>query len=118
MEFTMDTKDLKWWFWVLTCAFILIALIGWIPAYYIVMLISAIQVIYFFSREGSLIAFPVQIRVVYFALTLLGLWTAVRFPFFILLLIGTIMVTFFGKCSISLILKYMPWNINREVRLN
>jgi len=118
MEFKINAKDVSWWFWALTLAFILIALMGWVPGYYVVMFISAIQVIYFFSREGSLMAFPVQIRIVYFALTLLGLWPTVRFPFFILLLLGTIMVTFFGQCSISLMLKHMPWNSKREVRLN
>ena len=118
MEFKIDTKELSWWFWALTLAFILIALIGWVPGYYIVIFISVIQVIYFFSREGSFMAFPVQIRIVYFALTLFGLWPTVRFPFFILLLLGTIMVTFFGQCSIALMLKQMPWNSKREVRLN
>ena len=118
MEFKINAKDLSWWFWALTLAFIAIALIGWVPGYYIVMFISAIQVLYFFYREKSLIAFPVQIRILYFAFTLFGLWPAVRFPFFILLFLGTVMVTFFGKCSIALILKHMPWNSNRELRLN
>ena len=118
MEIKISTKDVSWWFWGLTLAFIVIALIGWVPGYYIVMFISAIQIIYFLSREKSLMAFPVQIRVLYFAFTLLGLWSAVRFPFFILLFLGTVMVTFFGKCSIALILKHMPWNSNRELRLN
>ena len=88
MEFKISAKDVRWWFWALTLAFIVIALIGWVPGYYIVMFISAIQVIYFLSREGSLIAFPVQIRIVYFAFTLLGLWPTVRFPFFILLFLN------------------------------
>ena len=118
MEFKINAKDASWWFWALTLAFIVIGLLGWVPGYYVVMFISAIQVIYFLSREGSLMAFPVQIRIVYFAFTLLGLWTTVRFPFFILLLLGTIMVTFLGQCSIALMLKHMPWNSQREVRLN
>ena len=118
MELKINTKDVSWWFWALTLAFIVIALIGWVPGYYIVMFISAIQVIYFLFREASLMAFPAQIRIVYFAFTLLGLWPTVRFPFFILLLLGTIMVTFFGQCSIALMLKYMPWNSKRELRLN
>jgi hypothetical protein len=118
MEIKISTKDISWWFWALTLVSIIVALIGWVPGYYLVIIISVIQVIFFFSREKSLMAFPVQIRIVYFASTLFGLWPAVRFPFFILLFLGTIMVTFFGKCSIALILKHMPWNSNRELRLN
>ena len=118
MEIKISTRDVSWWFWALTLVFITVALMGWVPGYYLVVIISVIQVIYFFSREKSLMAFPVQIRIVYFAFTLLGLWPAVRFPFFVLLFLGTIMVTFLGKCSIASILKHMPWNSNRELRLN
>ena len=62
--------------------------------------------------------FPVQIRIVYFAFTLLGLLPEVRTVIYVILLLGTIMVTFFGRCSIALVLKHMPWNRGREVRLN
>ncbi len=112
MELAIKTKEVEWWFWVVTLAFILFALIGWIPGYYIVMAISLIQIFYFVQREGSLVAFPTQVRIAYFAFTLLGLWVAVRFPFYIVLLIGTVMVTFTGRCFIALVLKILPWNKN------
>jgi hypothetical protein len=35
-----------------------------------------------------------------------------RFPFYIVLLIGTVMVTFTGRCFIALVLKVLPWNKN------
>jgi hypothetical protein len=47
---------------------------------------------------------------IYFLVTLLGFWTAIRFPLFLLLLIGTAMVTFTRRCILALILKRMPWN--------
>lgn len=68
--------------------------------------------------EKSLSAFPTQIRVVYFAFTLLGLWTEARVIIYALLLLGTFMVVVFGRCSIALVLKHMPWNRGCEVRLN
>ncbi len=73
---------------------------------------------FFLAQERSLIAFPSQIRVVYFGLTLFGLWPEVRVIVYALLLIGTVMVTFFERCSIALVLMQMPWNQGREVRLN
>ena len=112
MELAIKTKEVEWWFWAVTLAFIIFALIGWIPGYYIVMAISLTQIFYFAKKEGSLLAFPTQVRIAYFAFTLLGLWVAVRFPFYILLLIGTVMVTFTGRCFIAIMLKVLPWNKN------
>jgi len=82
------------------------------------MSISAVQVLFFLAQEKSLASFPSQIRVVYFAFTLFGLWPELRFFIYMILLLGTVMVTFFGRCSIALVLKQMPWNRGREVRLN
>jgi len=112
MELAIKTKEVEWWFWAVTLAFIPFALIGWIPGYYIVMAISFIQILYFTQKEGGFVAFQTQVRIVYFAFTLLGLWAAVRFPFYIVLLIGTVMVTFTGRCFIALVLKILPWNKN------
>jgi hypothetical protein len=118
MELKVQVHDVRWWFWAATLACIVAALAGWAPGYYVVIAISAVQVVFFLSQERSLSAFPVQIRVVYFALTLLALWPVARFVAYLLLFVGTVMVTFFGRCTIALVLKQMPWNAGREVRLN
>jgi hypothetical protein len=117
MKLKLELADPFWWFWAITLAFIVAAVAGWTPGYYIVVAVSAIQVVVFLVRERSVLAFPTQIRIVYFALTLTGLWAALRLPFYVLLLLGTIMVVFFGRCSIALVLKYMPWNRDRAARL-
>jgi hypothetical protein len=118
MKIKINATDIRWWFWVVTLAFIIAAVTGWTPGYYVVMAISAVQVLFFLMQEKSLSAFPCQIRVVYFAFTLFGIWPELRLFIYVILLLGTIMVTFFGRCSIALVLKYMPWNRGREVRLN
>ena len=112
MELVIKTKDIEWWFWAVTLGFIILALAGWVPAYYIVIAISFVQILYFSKKESGLMAFPTQVRIAYFAFTLFGLWTIVRFPFYIVLLIGTVMVTFTGRCIIAFVLKLMPWNKN------
>lgn len=109
MELAIETGKIDWWFWAILLTFILIALFGWIPAYYAVMAISGIQVLYFAQRDGSW-AFTTQVRILYFVVTLPALWTIIRFPLFILLLLGTAMVTFTGRCVLALMLKQMPWN--------
>ena len=118
MELKIYINDVRWWFWAVTLVFVIAAVIGWTPAYFIVITISAVQVIFFFVQERSLSAFPVQIRVVYFAFTLFGLWPEARLIIYLLLMLGTVMVAFFGRCTIALVLKHMPWNRGREVRLN
>lgn len=115
MKFTIEPKKLEWWFWTVTFVFIITALLGWVPGYYLVMIISAIQILFFWSRLKSLMAFDTQVRIVYFALTLLGLIEAIRFPFYILLLLGTFMVVAFDRCGIALLLKKMPWNKHQLV---
>ena len=118
MELKINATDIRWWFWAITLGFMIAALAGWVTGYAIVMGISAVQVIFFLAQEKSLIAFPVQIRIVYFAFTLFGLWPGVRLYVYLILLLGTVMVTFFARCVIALMLKQMPWNRAREVRLN
>jgi hypothetical protein len=118
MELNINASDIRWWFWAATLTFIVAAIGGWAPGYYVVMGISAAHVLFFLIQEKSVTAFPTQIRVVYFVFTLFGFWPGVRWVIYIILLLGTVMVTFFGRCSIALVLKYMPWNRGREVRLN
>ncbi len=117
MKLKLELLNPFWWLWTITLVFIVSALAGWSLGYTIVITISAVQVVLFLAREKQIMAFPVQIRVVYFIWALTGLWVAGRFIFYVLLLLGTIMVVFFGRCSITLMLKRMPWNRARVARL-
>ena len=110
MKFKVELNRIDWWLWAITLVFIVIAIAGWVPGYLIVIGISGFQVLYIGTREKSITAFETQIRIVYFALTLVGLSTTIRFPFYIFMLLGTIMVVFFGRCGIALVLRCMPWN--------
>jgi len=118
MELKINAKDIRWWFWTITLVFMIAAVAGWSLGYLVAMGISAVQILFFIVQEKSLSAFPTQIRIVYFAFTLFGFWPEVRLYIYLLLLLGTIMVTFFGRCVIGLMLKQMPWNRGRELRLN
>jgi len=110
MKLEIKPEKPEWWFWAVTLVFIILALAGWEDAYDIVLMISAVQVIYIALKTKSLFAFENQIRLVYFAYTLFALWEAARFWFFLALLMGTFMVTFFDKCSIAMVLQKLPWN--------
>jgi hypothetical protein len=110
MQFKMDVKSIEWWFWTVTLALIIAAVAGWTPGYAAVMVVSAVQVLFFSIRSGSPVSFPAQVRIAYFAYTLLGLWEAGRVYCYAFLIVGTAMVVFFDRCGIALVLKAMPWN--------
>jgi len=118
VKMQIQLTKIDWWFWAITLIFIFSALFGWDSGYIVVMAISALQVLYFWMRLKSLIAFDTQVRIVYLAFTLLGLVAAVRFPFFVLLFVGTLMVVLFNRCGIALGLKHMPWNQERLVQID
>ncbi|WP_372949560.1 hypothetical protein [Mariniphaga sp.] len=118
MNSKINIESLNWWFWFISLVFIVAAIAGWTPGYYLTMILSLLNLLNCLLKEKSLIAFPSQIRFVYFAVTLLSFWPGGRFYVYILLLVGTFMVTFLGKCSIALALKQMPWNKRREMRLD
>ncbi len=118
MKLAIEPREVTWWFWAVTLLFIIAAVLGWTPGYAAVIVLSAAQVVFFLAKEGSLSAFPTQIRVVYFLFTLTGLWPGGRLYVYLLLLLGTLMVVLFARCSIALVLQRMPWNSGREVRLN
>ena len=110
MQFKMDPSSIEWWFWTVTLVFIIAAVGGWTPGYAAVISVSAVQVVFFAVRTGDPVSFPSQVRIAYFAYTLLGLWDAVRLVAYALLIVGTAMVVFFDRCGIALVLKQMPWN--------
>jgi hypothetical protein len=113
MKLEIHVAEVEWWFWAVTLALICAALAGWSPGYRAVMLVSAAQVGWFAAATGSVRSFPSQVRLVYFAVTLLALWTPIRFWVFLALAMGTAMVTLFGRCVIALALAAMPWNRRR-----
>lgn len=114
MQLKMDVRSLEWWFWAITLVFIIASLAGWTPGYAAVIIVSLVQTVFIVARTGSAFSFPSQVRIVYLAYTLLGLWEAGRFVCYALLAVGTVMVVFFDRCGIALVLKLMPWNKSAE----
>lgn len=114
MKLKVDVTSLEWWFWAVTLVLIIAAVAGWTPGYRAVIVVSFLQIPYFAIRSKSIVSFPSQVRIAYFAYTLLGLWEAGRIYFYALLIVGTAMVVFFDRCGIALVLKKMPWNKTAE----
>ena len=110
MQLALAFNKIEWWLWSITLALIVAALLGWEWGYALVPSISVVQVVYFWTRQKSLLAFDTQVRIVYCAFTFLGFLPAIRFPCYLVLFIGTAMVVLFDRCGIAVALKKMPWN--------
>jgi len=63
-------------------------------SYYIVMILSGIQIVHFKTRLKSLVAFDTQVKIVDFVFPLIGLVESIKSPAYILLFIGTLIVLF------------------------
>lgn len=102
-------KELSWWYWALTAVLLVAGLAGWIDGFYLATALSAVQVIHFRLREGSVKAFPVQVRVAYTALLLLALWRPMNWLFWVPA-IGTVAQVLFGYCTLARCLSLLAWN--------
>jgi hypothetical protein len=114
MKFQMDLKSIDWWLWTVTLVLLVAAVAGWTPGYAAVMLVSFVQIPFVALKTRSIVSFASQVRIAYFAYTLLGLWDAGRLYLYAALIVGTAMVVFFDRCGIALALKQMPWNKGME----
>ncbi len=114
MKLALDVRSLEWWIWTVTLTFLIAAVAGWTPGYLAVIIVSFLQIPYIVVKSKGVLSFASQVRIVYFGLTLSGLWEGGRVYLFAALSIGTVMVVLFDRCSIALVLKKMPWNREME----
>lgn len=114
MKFKIDLQSLEWWFWAVTLIAMISGLAGVPEGFIVVVLVSAIQVVYFWALRGFM-AFPTQVRTVYGAFTVIAFFDPTRILYAVLL-VGTFMVTFFDRCIIARVLIHMPWN--KDVKLS
>lgn len=110
MNFKVNIKSSEWWFWTITLVFLMAAVAGWPAGYSAVILISFIQIPFIAFTSGSLFSFASQVRLVFFGLSLFGLWDGVNAYLYTTLIFGTGMVVLFSRCAISSVLEKMPWN--------
>lgn len=102
-------REISWWYWAVTSILLIAGLAGWFAAFYLAVILSTIQVVHFRLREGSVSAFPVQVRIAYTALLLLALWEPLRWLFWVPA-IGTPAQVLFGYCTLARCLSLLPWN--------
>lgn len=102
-------RHVRWWYWFATIPLLIAGLAGRTEAFYYAMALTAVQWMHFALCDRSLISFPVQVRVGYLGLLLLGQWDPFYFVYLIQL-VGTSAMVLFGYCPLARFLSLMPWN--------
>lgn len=102
-------RDLAWRYWLATVGLLASGLLGWTNGIHLAIFLCVVQVIHFGSRTGGITALPVQVRVTYLLLLMLGFWTPLQW-IHLVQLIGTSARVLVGYCLLARILSLAPWN--------
>lgn len=109
-------REMGWWYWLVTDGLLIGSMAGlsWgiAPAAWL----TLVQVVHYLYRERRLAAFPVQVRLCYLLLLLLGTYPPLGFIHWIQL-VGTTAVVTVGYCPLARILALMPWNRSGQLSL-
>jgi hypothetical protein len=107
-------KEMDWWYWLVTDGLLIGSLAGWRWEAYPVIALTVIQAAHYLHRERRIMAFPVQVRLGYLLLLVLGTIAPLGFIHWIQLA-GTTAVVTVGYCPLARILALMPWNRRRPL---
>lgn len=102
-------RDAAWWYWLVTLPFVAGAALGCRHSLVVAVGLTVIQALEFLHRDRRFSAFPVQVRLGYLALLLLGAAPGMGWIHIVQTLGTTAMVTF-GYCPLARVLSLLPWN--------
>ena len=103
-----------WMYWLVTEGFLAVGLMLWPPALVLAMAVTLVHGVHFLLRAPGVTAFPMQVRINYLGLLLLGQVPYFRWVNWVQL-IGTTAFLTTGYCPLARILSLMPWNRNRAM---
>jgi hypothetical protein len=107
-------REMDWRYWVITDGLLIGHLTGWRWGIDLGIALTVIQAVHYAVREGRIAAFPVQVRLGYLLLLVLGMFSPLGFIHWIQLA-GTTAVVTVGYCPLARILVLMPWNRSRPL---
>ncbi len=110
-------RRIGWWYWFVTAGLLAAGLSGWPLGFVLAMDLTVIQVVHYAWREAGMTAFPVQVRVAYLGLLMLGQLGPFHFLYSIAL-VGTSARVFFDYCALARILSLLPWNRHEPFSLS
>jgi hypothetical protein len=102
-------RDPGWLHWMKTVSLLAAYLAGSRHAIWAAIALCTVMSAWYFVRLGALRPFPVQIRLGYLALLLLGLIPQLFWIHWVQL-IGTLAMVTIGYCLMERVLSLLPWN--------
>ena len=102
-------SDPSWWQWAATVALLALHLSGQDYCLIFAMALNLVMAIYYVARIGSIKPYPVQIRLAYAVLLLLGMVPEMTW-IHVVQLIGTAAMVAVGYCPLARMLNLLPWN--------
>ncbi len=103
------TQEMSWWYWLATGLLLAGALAGCPLGFAPAIGLTVVQTLHYLAREGSVKAFPVQVRIGYLLWMLAGLWGPLGF-FHWIQLAGTAASVLVDYCPMARMLSLLPWN--------
>ena len=107
-------REMDWWYWLITDGLLIGSLADWRWGALPVIALTMIQAVHYLHRERRIMAFPVQVRLGYLLLLLLGTIPQLGFIHWVQLA-GTTAVVTVGYCPLARFLALMPWNRSRPL---
>jgi len=105
----MPKLDLNWGYWLLTAGLLAAGLSGWSAGIFLAITLTVIQIAHVIWLNRDLTAFPLQVRAVYLAMLIAGLWGPLQWIHW-LQLVGTSARVLTGYCLLARTLSLAPWN--------
>lgn len=105
----LEYRTAAWWYWLATLLTLGAGLAGWPPGLRAAMLVTALHAVHFLVRGYAFTSFPLQVRLSYLALLVVGSWPPLV-PLLWAMLIGTAARVLFAYCFLARTLSLMPWN--------
>jgi hypothetical protein len=117
-ESTMSRmRVVSWWYWLVTGVFLAGALSGCPLGFAPAIGLTVVQTLHYLTMEGSVKAFPVQVRSGYLAWMLAGLWGPLGFLHWIQL-VGTAAAVLVDYCPMARMVSLLPWNRRAPLTLD
>jgi hypothetical protein len=102
-------SDIAWWHWALTIPWLCLRLNGAQRPIVLAVVLCAAMAAYYYISLQSVKAFPVQIRLVYLGLLIVGLAPGMIWIHWVQLA-GTTVMIMFGYCLLGRCLRLLPYN--------
>ncbi len=105
----IEYRDIGWWYWLVTAVLLTLGVLGHVEGFLAAIGLTLFQLVHFTLREGSIAAFPVQVRFWYLLLLLAALPGPMRLLYWVPT-IGTWAQVIFGYCTMARLVSLFPWN--------